>query len=105
MSFDIKFTPSGRGKAQCEPDPKYPNGVTVNMCDSLLEKHCTVDLPYPAKECGYFHIRCSECDLSFIVTCAGRADDPKRVRVACKNDKTIDCGMGAGKTNVRQSSL
>lgn len=29
MQHSIEFQPSGRGKAQCPPDPAYPNGKAI----------------------------------------------------------------------------
>ena len=83
MSHGIRFLRSGRGKAQNPPDPKYPNGVALNM-SKPGQDFCDVMLPYPAPECGMHEILCSECGLSVLVSAAGRNDDPVSVRVACK---------------------
>jgi hypothetical protein len=54
----IEFQPSGRGKARCAPDPNYPVGKAVNCSIFDDESTCTVDLPYPAPECGTHIVRC-----------------------------------------------
>lgn len=82
MGHRIEFTPSGRGKAQCAPDPKYPHGIALDGTQSA-GKTCKVELPYPAPECGMWRIDCDECSMSIIVTAAGRADDPISVKMSC----------------------
>lgn len=82
MPFDIYFKKSGRGKAQCQPDPKYPNGRELDV--SFGRTSCVVDLPYPAKECGAYVVTCSACKLCIAVTAAGRPDDPTKVTVPCR---------------------
>lgn len=49
-AHSVEFKLSGRGKAQCPPNPNFPNGVKVDVSDGLIA--CTKDLPYPATECG-----------------------------------------------------
>jgi hypothetical protein len=88
----ITFIPSGRGKAQCAPDPMYPNGKVVNPYPEGVS--CKVDLPYPAPECGYFCIDCSECGLKVMVTAAGRPDDPLTVFIPCA--KATACQQKGG---------
>ena len=48
------------------------------------EKSCLVMLPYPAKRIGYFDIECTGCGLRVAISTAGRRDDPRSVRLACK---------------------
>lgn len=82
LDFTIKFIPSGRGAAQCPPNPEFPKGV---MIDAAGEKTaCAVTLPYPAPECGMFMLECRICGMKVAVTAAGRPDDPMIVRVPCK---------------------
>ena len=83
MKHEVRFIRSGRGKAQCPPDPNFPMGVRIVMATDN-EDSCDVALPYPAPECGMHEILCSECGLSVLVSAAGRNDDPVSVRVACK---------------------
>lgn len=83
QNFAITFRPSGRGKAQCPPDPDFPDGKHI-ILTRYGEISCVVDLPYPAKECGAFIVCCKTCDLTIAVTAAGRPDDPTSIRVPCK---------------------
>ena len=82
----IQFVKSGRGKAQCAPDPDYPEGVVV---DGALPgaQACSVALPYPAPECGFHHVECLDCGRVVAVTAAGRPDDPRAVIIPCKGKK------------------
>jgi hypothetical protein len=67
------------------PNPKFPNGVDVDLTGGdRLVKSCKTDLPYPARRCGYYVVTCAKCHFKTIVTTAGRPDDPKSVRLACK---------------------
>lgn len=78
--FAVKFVPSGRGKVQCAPNPAYPDGINVR----LAENGCLITLPYPAPECGHFEAQCKVCRRRIAITAAGRADDPRSVRVPCE---------------------
>jgi hypothetical protein len=82
--WDIKFIPNGRGKAQCAPDPAYPNGQTYNMVKDATKPSCQTALPYPAPECGMWSVICKKCGMNILVTAVGRPDDPISVRVNCK---------------------
>jgi hypothetical protein len=79
--FVTVLHPSGRGKAQCPPDPAYPDGMHLDM--SMGKKSCLVNLPYPAPECGCWTVHCGECGLTVAATAAGRPDDPRTLKVAC----------------------
>lgn len=79
----VKFCPSGRGKAQCPANPDYPNGRFMD-CASKALPSCNIGIPYPAPECGVWHISCARCGISILVTAAGRADDPRGLTVNCK---------------------
>lgn len=82
MSHTVIFKPSGRGKAQCPPDPDFPHGIAIDGCPDG-GTFCEVALPYPAPECGYHYVLCGECSTAIAVTAAGRPDDPISVRVPC----------------------
>lgn len=86
MSHQITFEPSGRGKARCPPDPRYPHGIAI---DGAIpdRQSCSVALPYPAPECGLWLVRCEQCGLSIAITAAGRPDDPVSVKISCKEEK------------------
>ena len=79
----IEFVASGRGKARCPADPNYPEGISVDISKGGQES-CTVDIPYPAKECGHFVVRCQLCKFSAALTAAGRADDRVRLKMPCE---------------------
>jgi hypothetical protein len=77
----VDFVRSGRGKAQCAPNPAYPIGIDVDV--SRGQPSCIVALPYPAPECGHYVVRCALCAMSVAITAAGRPDDPKSVKIPC----------------------
>ena len=79
--MSIRFVPSGRGKAQCEPNPEYPNGIDVDICEG--KPGCVFDLRYPAPECGHFEVVCDLCKIGVGVSAAGRSDDPRTVKIPC----------------------
>lgn len=69
---------------QCPPNPAYPNGMDTDI--SLgADTSCKVDLPYPAKRCGMYVVYCKACDQRVAITTAGRPDDPRSLRLACKD--------------------
>jgi len=65
------------------PDPNFPAGVDLDLTRGET-KTCQTALPYPARRCGYFLVSCSECGFQGLVTTAGRADDPRSIKIACK---------------------
>jgi hypothetical protein len=78
--FEIKFIPSGRGKAQNPPNPAHPEGIAV---DTGARPACKAELPYPAPECGYYKVECVKCGASVIITSVGRPDDPVSIMIPC----------------------
>lgn len=46
--WDVRFFGKGT-KAQCPPNPAYPEGMTVDLSKGAIET-CVMDLPYPAPE-------------------------------------------------------
>lgn len=82
MTLKVTWEDSGR-EPQCPPNPDYPNGINVVMAVSG-DRCCTVALPYPAKRCGAYFVECTDCGKTAVVTTAGRPDDPKNLRLACK---------------------
>lgn len=80
--FDIAWHDAGR-EPQCAPNPLFPNGLDMDVSQGALPA-CVTDLPYPAKRCGHYVIVCRDCGLRVGVTTAGRPDDPKSVKMACK---------------------
>jgi hypothetical protein len=82
VDWQIDWIDRGR-EPQCAPNPKYPRGVDIDSSDGA-EKTCASALPYPAKRCGYFVVKCRTCGMTAMVTTAGRPDDPRSLRLACK---------------------
>jgi hypothetical protein len=78
----VGWVDSGR-EPQCAPDPAYPAGVDIDTSNGAA-RTCHRALPYPAKRCGYFLVQCMECELSCVITTAGRVDDPRSVTLRCK---------------------
>ena len=80
--FEVEWV-DGKRWPQCQPDPRYPEGIDIDSSDGSSAS-CMTPLPDPAKRCGYFALRCLTCGNTAIVTTAGRKDDPRSVRLACK---------------------
>lgn len=68
---------------QCEPNPDYPSGIDLDGSEGA-EIACTVALPYPAKRCGLYVVECQLCGIRVAATTAGRIDDPRSIKIACK---------------------
>lgn len=78
--FDIDWIDSGH-EPVCAPDPNYPTGIDLDCARG--KKGCTTALPYPARRCGYYLVRCKVCETTAAVTTAGRPDDPRSVKLEC----------------------
>lgn len=83
--WDVTFLDSGR-EPENAPNPKYPDGIDVDLRKHALQKYCCKSLPYPAPRCGLYRIECKTCKVSIALTVAGRPDDPRSA--------TIPCGAG-----------
>jgi hypothetical protein len=81
MTLTARWHGTGR-TAQCAPDPRYPNGKDMDMAQA--RKGCEIELDCPAPEIGHWFITCNVCGFTGVVTAAGRPDDPRNLRVACK---------------------
>ena len=68
---------------ECAPNPAFRDGIDVDISAEGAPA-CFTELPYPAKRCGFYKVTCGGCGLNVIVTTAGRPDDPRSLRVACK---------------------
>jgi hypothetical protein len=67
------------------PNPAFPKGVDIDLTGGdRLVRSCSAELPYPAKRVGYYVVTCNKCQTKSIVSTAGRPDDPRSVRLACK---------------------
>ena len=80
--IEVEFIDSGR-EPKCQPDPHFPSGIDVD-CSEGASLTCTVPIPYPAPRCGVMVARCSKCGMSVGLTTAGRPDDPRSLKMACK---------------------
>jgi len=72
---------------QCAPNPAYPDGIDLDATRGLPGPSCKVIVPYPAKRCGMYAIKCDVCGVTVAITTAGRPDDPRSVKVPCKGVK------------------
>lgn len=82
QALTVEWIDRGR-EPQCEPNPDYPDGIDVD-CSDGAQSTCSTPLPYPAKRCGLFLVKCERCGFTAAITTAGRADDPRSVIVPCK---------------------
>jgi len=82
MNLMVTWLDAGR-KAQCPPDPMYPNGLGLDL-SAGADDTCRTKLRYPAPGVGAWLVNCTICGLTAYITAAGRADDPKLLTVACK---------------------
>jgi hypothetical protein len=80
--FEIEWRDAGR-EPQVAPNPAYPLGIDIDL-SAGAKRSCHSPLPYPAKRIGYYHIRCKLCGRTTIVTTAGRADDPRSIKLRCR---------------------
>jgi hypothetical protein len=80
--IDVQWLDSGR-EPRNPPNPAFPNGVDLDASEGAVAA-CLVDLPYPAKRCGMYLVRCEVCGQNAAITTAGRPDDPKSVKIACQ---------------------
>lgn len=85
-NFKIQFVDRYR-EPQCAPDPNYPTGKDVD-CSVSPSPICKTDLPYPAKRCGVYIVKCLSCGQNIAITTAGRPDDPRSLTLSCKS-KTV----------------
>jgi hypothetical protein len=81
-NFTIEWTDHER-EPKCAPDPEYPDGIDIDVSGNA-ERKCKVVLPYPAKRCGVYIVRCKICGSSAACTTAGRIDDPRSITIPCK---------------------
>jgi hypothetical protein len=79
----IEWLDFGR-EPQVKPDPKFPKGRDIALPIDPKMPRCRVELPYPAKRCGLYQIKCALCGFVLGILTAGRPDDPKSVEIPCK---------------------
>jgi hypothetical protein len=84
MTADCQIDWLDFGRApKCAPNPKYPNGVDMDASDGAALT-CSVQLAHPAPGCGAYVVRCRACGNTVSVTTAGRPDDPRSLKMACR---------------------
>jgi hypothetical protein len=85
-SPDWKITwVDGKREPKHPPNPKYPTGIDLDLTHGHdAADTCFSALPYPAARCGHYRIECRRCGQGTIVTTAGRIDDPRSLKLACK---------------------
>ena len=86
MTIDVTFLDAGRSPTE-KPNPKFPDGMAINLNVNPIAKSCTKNLPWPAPRCGSYIVTCRECGFTAGVTVAGRADDPRIITIPCKRRK------------------
>jgi hypothetical protein len=79
----VHWIDSGR-EPRAAPNPEYPDGIHLDLSNGA-ERVCEVKLePYPTRRCGLFVLKCDVCGMSAGITTAGRPDDPRSAKLACK---------------------
>jgi len=88
--FEINWHQRG-GPPRSKPNPLYPHGIDLDLSDGA-SRTCTTALPYPTekKVLGMLMIHCTKCGLLGTVTTAGRPDDPRSIKLACKGKHRFD---------------
>lgn len=80
--FSIDWV-DGHRAATYPADPGYPCGIAIDVALDAV-RACRAELPWPAARCGLFVVRCTLCGFAIALATAGRPDDPRTVRVACR---------------------
>jgi hypothetical protein len=82
-NFEIKWHDGGLNP-KLQPNPAFPNGVDVDLSGGAI-KTCKTALTYPARRIGGYSVHCLTCGLRVYVSTAGRNDDPRSVKLPCRN--------------------
>ena len=80
--FVVRWVDSGR-EPNCDPNPNFPDGRDFDV-SAGADRACALALPHPAPRVGTFVIECRACGQQLGFITAGRPDDPRRVKFACK---------------------
>lgn len=81
-NLKVQWVDRGRDP-QCAPNPNFPHGIDLDASEGS-EQSCYTSLPYPAKRCGFYHVRCTICQVDVMLTTAGRPDDPRSLKLKCR---------------------
>ena len=69
---------------KCAPNPAHPDGIDLD-CSAGAVATCATELrPYPTPRCGFFLVTCDTCGQRIMITTAGRPDDPRSLKMACR---------------------
>jgi hypothetical protein len=79
-TYSIDWIDYGR-KATVPPNPGFPKGRDVDLSRGAPAS-CYFELPM-VDGCGCMVVQCMECGYRIGLTMAGRADDPRSVKVPC----------------------
>jgi hypothetical protein len=80
--FEIEWRDAGK-EPKVAPNPDYPKGIDLD-CSNGAAVVCQTPLPYPARRIGSYIVECRICGIRVGCTTAGRPDDPRSLKVACK---------------------
>jgi len=64
-------------------DPSLPRGTDLDLSLGAAET-CMTPLRYPRPGVGVHIVQCTVCGLQVTCEAAGRADDPRSVKLACR---------------------
>ena len=80
--FKVEWVDAGHEPA-CKANPDFPDGIDLDLSNGA-GMTCSVDLPYPAPRVGVYVVTCALCGIRVAATTAGRRDDPRSLRIACR---------------------
>lgn len=81
--FTVKWVDRGE-EPRCPSNPEWPHGKDIDATKGSERSACAVALPYPAARCGVYLVTCNACGVKIAVTTAGRADDPRSLKMLCR---------------------
>ena len=84
--FEIEWRDAG-SEPRCATNPAYPDGVDLDV--SRGRPGCIASLPYPTRRCGAYVVTCRRCGYRAACTTAGRPDDPRSIKVPCKERSAV----------------
>jgi len=73
--YDSKIT------SNTVPEQDSPKNILVYDEHKLF---CKISLPYPAKRCGMYVVKCNECGNVVGIPTTGKVDDPCSITINCK---------------------
>ena len=85
--WQVEWLDFGRDP-KCPPNPNYPEGIDIDVSDGATAT-CSASLAHPTPRCGAYRVRCRICGATSAVTTAGRPDDPRSLKMACKLSKAV----------------